>query len=241
MKKWYKFSLIGLFAVSFMSSLVINMPAWLMGTIIHRYSQNRLDIINERGSFWNGQALLIGEDASGKNAIPLMMVNWKIKLGISNFININLSSSSQTIANLDLTKNGLQLSKVNLSLSLDQLSPFLGNLNSLNLSGNVHVTADKLLAGKKMQGVIVVKLDDVGSGMSPVNPIGSYNVNFDLSSMGINISSNPNSVIDVSGSGNVKSLVLNSKVQADKKEKLLQFMTMTGVPQADGSYQMKAF
>ena len=55
-------------------------------------------------AFWNGRALLIGEDASGKNAIPLMMVNWKIKLGISNFININLSSSSQTIVNLDLTK-----------------------------------------------------------------------------------------------------------------------------------------
>jgi hypothetical protein len=169
------------------------------------------------------------------------MVNWKIKLGISKFININLSSSSQVIANLDLTKNGLELSKVNLSLSLDQLSPFLGNLNSLNLSGNVHVTADKLLAGKKMQGTIAVKLDDVGSGMSPVNPIGSYNVNFDLSSMGITISSNPDSVINVSGSGSVKSLVLNSKVQANKKEKLLQFMTMTGIPQADGSYQMKAF
>jgi hypothetical protein len=77
--------------------------------------------------------------------------------------------------------------------------------------------------------------------MSPVNPIGSYNVNFDLSSMGITISSNPDSVIDVSGSGNIKNLVLNSKVQPDKKEKLLQFMTMTGIPQADGSYQMKAF
>jgi hypothetical protein len=241
MKKWHKFSLIGLFVVSFMVSIVINMPAWLMGSIIHHYSQNRLDVINERGSFWNGRALLIGEDASGKSAIPLMMVNWKIKLGVSKLININLSSSNQTIANLDLTKSGLQLSKVNLSLSLDQLTPFLGNLNSLNLSGNVHVTADKISAGSKMQGTVLVKLDDVGSGMSPVNPIGSYNVNFDLSSMGITISSNPNSVIDVSGSGNVKNLVLNSKVQPDKKEKLLQFMTMTGIPQADGSYQMKAF
>ena len=60
------------------------------------------------------------------------------------------------------------------------------------------------LAGKKMEGMIIVKLDDVGSGMSPVNPIGSYSVNFDLSTMGINISSNPNSVIDVSGNGSVK-------------------------------------
>ncbi|MEN9946430.1 MAG: hypothetical protein RLZZ293_816, partial [Pseudomonadota bacterium] len=39
----------------------------------------------------------------------------------------------------------------------------------------------------------------------------------------------------------LNSLILNLKVQADKKEQLLQFMTMMGMPQADGSYQMKVF
>jgi hypothetical protein len=105
----------------------------------------------------------------------------------------------------------------------------------------VHLTANKIVVSNKMQGNIDVKLDNVASGMAPVNPIGSYHVALDLSNLGINIDSNSDSVITVNGSGSMNGLVLNSRVKADKKEQLLKFMTMLGIPQADGSYQFKVF
>lgn len=241
MKKWQKILLIVVFIVTFLSGIVLNIPAWMVGSLVYKYSQHKLDTINERGTFWNGQALLIAVDRQGKTAVPLLLIGWKIKLGLTKFIEINFNSSNQTIADAALTKTGLQINNVNLSLSLDQLTPLMDNLNSLSLSGNVHLTANKLLISNKMQGNIDVKLDSVASGMAPVNPIGSYQVGLDLSTMGINVSSDSSSIISVTGVGTMGGLVLNSRVRDDKKEQLLQFMTMLGIPQADGSYQLKAF
>jgi len=241
MKKWQKFLLITVFVFAFLSSIVLNIPAWMVGSLVYKYSQHKLDTINEHGTFWNGQALLIAIDKQGKTAVPLLQIGWKIKLGLTKFIDINFNSSNQTIANASLTKSGLLVDNVNLSLSLDQLTPLMDNLNSLSLSGNVHLTANKLLISNKMQGNINVKLDNVASGMAPVNPIGSYQVAVDLSNIGINVTSDSDSTINVTGVGTINGLVLSSRVRDDKKEQLLQFMTMLGIPQADGSYQLKVF
>ncbi|MBX9866686.1 MAG: type II secretion system protein N, partial [Burkholderiales bacterium] len=140
-----------------------------------------------------------------------------------------------------LSKAGLQVSNVNVDLSVDQLEPFLGNLSSMSLSGNVHVDASSLTLGKANLGTVNVKLEDVGSGISSVNPIGSYTLQINLANSSIDVNSSPDSVIGVTATGSMNSLTLNSTVQADKKEKLLQFMTMMGLPQADGSYKMKVF
>jgi hypothetical protein len=112
----------------------------------------------------------------------------------------------------------------------------------LNLSGNVHVNANSLEIGKKMNGSVNVQLSNVGSGISPVNPVGSYAVTMNLASGSLNVStSDPASVLTVTGDGSLSSLMLNSKVAPEKKDQLFQFMTMMGIPQADGSYQMKVF
>lgn len=227
--------------VIFLASIVINTPAWIMGAMLEHYSANRVSTLNEQGSFWNGSALLQANDKVSKKTVPIIMVGWQIKFGFKKFVTINLTASNQTIAAISLTKNGIAVNNVNLALSLDQLTPFMGNLNTLNLSGSVRLSADNLLIGKKMQGNVNLTLNNVGSGISPINPIGSYQVSIDLASQALEVSTtDSNSVISVTGTGSINSLILNSKVQPDKKEQLLQFMTMMGIPQADGSYQLKA-
>jgi hypothetical protein len=140
-----------------------------------------------------------------------------------------------------LIKSGLDIQNVDLNLGMDQLVAFAGNLSTLNLSGSVHVTSTNLHLGKTNNGILNASLDSIGSGMSPINPIGNYSIGFDLSNMGINVSSNSGSVISVTGTGNINGLALNAKVSDDKKEQMLQFMTMMGLPQADGSYLLKVF
>ena len=241
MNKLKKIAIYLVFIFGFFYSIIINTPAWVLGSLISHYSQGRVSTSNEQGSFWNGQALLMAHDGSGKIVVPLMMVGWNIKLGFSKFIAVNLTASNKTIANASLNKAGISLNNVNLGLSLDQLTPFLGNLNALNLSGNVRINADNLSIGKQMNGTINIQLQNVGSGISPVNPIGSYSVSLNLNNSAVNVNTSSDSVITVTGDGNLNSLMLNSRVQADKKDKLLQFMTMMGIPQLDGSYQLKVF
>ena len=241
MKNWKKILVVILFVILFAGSLIINIPAWVIGSLLNHYTQGRVGTTRETGTFWNGGALLYAADKDAKTSVPLLMVGWHIKFGLSKFIDIEFNASNKTIARAALTKKGVDVSDLNLSMSLDQLTPLLGNLNSLGLSGNVHVTAANLLLSKTNQGNINVKLEDVGSAIAPVNPIGSYMVDFNLANTSIDVSSDGDSVINVTASGNLNSLVLTSKIQPDKKTQLLQFMTMMGIPQADGSYQMKVF
>ena len=241
MSKLQRVSIICLISVSFIGGLIVYMPAWLVGSLAYKYSGHRISTSNEQGSFWNGGAMLMASDSNGKTFVQIMRIKWKIKLGLSKFIEVNFTSSDKSIANVSLSKAGLQVSNVNVDLSVDQLEPFLGNLSSMSLSGNVHVDASSLTLGKTNVGTINVKLEDVGSGISPVNPIGSYTLQLNLASSSIDVSSSTDSVIGVTATGSMNSLTLNSTVQADKKDKLLQFMTMMGLPQADGSYKMKVF
>ncbi len=241
MSKLQRILTICLLVFSFVGGLIMYMPAWLVGSLADKYSEHRVSTSNEKGTFWNGGAMLMASDSDGKNLVQVTRINWKVKLGFSKFIDINFTSSDRTIANVSLTGKGLQVSNVNLNLSMDQLEPFLGNLSSMGLSGNVHVNASSLSLGKANTGTINVKLEDVGSSISPVNPVGSYDVQLNLANSGIDVVSSPDSVISVKANGTMKGLTLNSTVQADKKEKLLQFMTMMGLPQPDGSYQMKVF
>lgn len=227
--------------IIFMAGIIIKAPAWLVGSLLSKYSQNHLVTRNENGTFWNGGALLVASDGTDKKYVPLIHIDWKIKLGLSKFVTINFDSYGQNVAVVVLDKTGLNISNVNFSLAMEQLEAFAGNLGTLNLSGNVNVTADKLSLGKKNSGTIDVSLNGIGSGMSPVNPIGSYKLSFDLSNQALNVSTAGDSVINVTGDGNLTGLSLHARVNEDKKEQMLQFMTMMGLPQSDGSYLLKVF
>lgn len=239
MKRWQKTILVSIFILGFIGSIMLNMPAWLVGSLLSHYTQGRVATANEHGTFWNGKALLYAQDSMGKSAIPLLAIGWKIRLGFSKFIDIDFTVSDHTVAKADLTKAGLAVSNVDLSLSLDQLAPLMGNLNSLGLSGNVHVMTKQVVLNKKMQGNLNINLDNVGSSMAPLNPLGSYQVKVDLATNSLNIASNPDSVISISGAGNFSNLTLSTKVQDNKKDQLIQFVTMLGIPQPDGSYKLK--
>lgn len=239
--RFKKVMYIMLLVIIFMAGIIIKAPAWLVGSLLSKYSQHHLVTRNENGTFWNGGALLVASDGTDKKYVPLMRINWKIKLGLSKFVTINFDSYGQNVALVVVDKNGLNISNVNFSLAMEQLEAFAGNLGTLNLSGNVHVSAGNLSLGKKNSGTVNVSLNGIGSGMSPINPIGNYELNFDISNLSLNVATTGDSVISVTGNGSANNLSLNARVSDDKKEQMLQFMTMMGVPQGDGSYLLKVF
>ncbi|RTK97083.1 MAG: hypothetical protein EKK64_02195 [Neisseriaceae bacterium] len=221
--------------------MVAEMPAWLVGTIFSHYTDGRLITRNEAGSFWHGSALLVAVSENKKIQEPLMRVNWDLKLGLSKFVTLDLKSYNKNVANIFIDKNGANVNNVDMSLAINQLTIFLENLNSLNLTGNIKVNANNILIAKKMSGNIQVNLGNIGSGMSPVNPLGSYNLTMDLSNMSINVNSSGGNALSIDGSGNTTHLELTAKVDPDKRDDMLQFMTMVGVPQGDGAYVLKVY
>lgn len=233
----------GVFAVIvFCSSVFIyKLPAWFLGVLTSKYTDSRLITREEYGTFWNGSALLVASDKDNKKNVPLRRIDWTVQIGFKNFVTLNVKSSGSQLASITLQKDGVHVDGVNMVLSIEQLIGFATNLSTIGLFGDVNVTANGIILSKTNKGQINVSLNSIGSSMSPLNPLGSYTVSFNLANNQLNVQSSGDSILNISGNGNTNSLSLNASVKEDSQDQMLQFMTMMGVPQGDGSYLLKVF
>jgi hypothetical protein len=226
----------------FLYTTIKNIPTSLLTLLVNKYSQHKISIYNNIGTFWHGKGLIVVTDEKNKVLAPLVLVNWDITFNFTKYININFKVGNDNILNVYLDKSGINLSNLNLSLSISQVSEIFSLIKNLGLSGNLVLKSNKInFINNKLNGIFEVSLNYLSSAISPVNPLGSYKVLIDLEKNIIKVSTNNDSVLKVYGEGNFNSLVLNSKVEEIKKEKMLQFMTMMGIPKSDGSYELKIF
>ncbi|MDQ5920946.1 MAG: ral secretion pathway protein [Pseudomonadota bacterium] len=230
-----------LFGIVFIFTLVYNIPSWTLGSLISRESQGRLKLYDTQGTFWSGSGLLVAFSARLDTSAPLILLNWKIKLGLTKFIDIQFNAGNKLIADLYINKSGINLDRVDVSLSITQVEQLFDIVKDMGISGNIKLTTDHVQIGKTMSGQFKINLDNLSSGISLINPLGSYAVELFMDTGRIAVDSNPNAVLIVNGSGTVNSLTLSARINPNNREDMLQFITILGVPKSDGSYQLKVF
>lgn len=236
-----KYILGSLFVIVFLISLINNIPTWILGSAINKYSEGRLSLYDQQGTFWHGSGLLVASEPKLQQSAPLLLIDWHIRMGFSKFVDIKFTIGNTQIADIYLNKTGLNLDKLNLSLSISQVSQLSSIVKDLSLSGNINIATDHLSLGKKTNGLFHLTLSNVSSSLSPVNPLGTYKVEFNASSGAIEVSSSGGSALILNGTGNVNGLSLSAKIDESKKEQLIQFITIMGAPKANGSYELKIF
>jgi general secretion pathway protein N len=245
--RFRKYLIIAGCAIVFFATLIINIPAWVLNSPLTKYSHNQLRLYNLSGSFWNGSGLLVASSASKQNkigAVPLIHISWKISLGLSKYVDVSLFLDQHKIADVYLDKSGLNIDNLSLSLSVSQVSRLSNVVDDLKVSGSLQIKAKHLLVtGKTQSGVMNITAKNISSGISPVNPLGTYLVNVDLNGDKINVTtdSNENSVLTLNGSGTLSTLTLKASVNQEKAEKMKTFITLMGVPNADSTYDLKLF
>ena len=220
---------------------VYSTPTWVLSYFVNKYSQHTLDITNQNGTFWKGHGLLVIINPRVKGAVPLMNIDWQIKLGMKKFVQVDLSSFNNTIANISIDKKGLNISNLSLIFSLSQTSQMLETLHSLDLAGTIKVTSVNgiNITPKGFQGSVDADIYHLSSTISPLNPLGDYHATIALDTGSINVSTTNDAIIKIDGSGSMKGLSLNATVQPEQKDKLLQFMVMFGDPVGDNQYVLK--
>ena len=240
-KFFNKYTMGAIFIVGFIVSLIVNIPAFVLANQIKAYSQEKLALYNTRGTFWNGSGLLVAVDKKISKSAPLLMLNWDVSLGLKKFIDIKFTIGKTVIAEVYANKNGINLDNLNLSLSISQVSRLFALIHDLGLSGNIHINTSSIHLGGKVLGVVKVNLSNVSSSLSPVNPLGTYNVSLDMVDGKIIVSSLEGGTLMLKGSGDLNALTLNARVSADKQNQMTQFITFMGIPLSDGSYDLKIF
>jgi hypothetical protein len=234
------------FITIFVGVMIVNTPAWVLNSPLTKYSRGQLKLYNLSGSFWNGSGLLVASASSKHNktgAVPLIHLSWKVSLGLSKYMNVQLLLDQRNVANVYLDKHGLSIDNLDISLSISQISRLSDIIDDLKIAGNLQLKAKHILIAGKQTGTMDMIAKNVSSGMSPVNPLGSYNIKINLDGGKIDIATNDDdsTVLNLNGSGTFNALTVKASVSNEKAEKMKTFITLMGIPNPDGTYNLKLF
>lgn len=170
-------------------SVLAFLPAAWLGSIVETRTGGRLTLGDAQGTLWRGSAFVGGAPGQGGEVTPLLpgRFSWRLSpLVLLGQVDLELENSealSQPV-NVSGSWSEWQVSPAQLLLPAERLSGLGAPLNTLAPSGEVKLNWSALQLARAGQGVdvngrTVLLLGDMGSRMSPVKPLGSYEMTMD--------------------------------------------------------------
>lgn len=176
--------------VTVFATVLMFLPASWLGMLVEKQSQGRLSLGDVQGSFWQGSAF-IGV-AAGKTGpvTPLFpgRFQWRISpLLMLGQIKAELENSAALSAPVKIAGNfsQWQVSPSVLLLPPERLEGLGAPLNTIGPTGLLHLSWNELLFSRKneqlsMTGHMQLEMAEMASRLSPIKPLGSYQMAFDL-------------------------------------------------------------
>ena len=170
-------------------TVLLFFPATWMAAMIEKQTAGRLTLGDARGTLWRGSAF-IGGAAGGSDAVtPLLpgRFSWRLSptvlLGMVDAELENPEALSQPIRVTGSWRQW-QVSPAEILLPAERLAALGAPLNTVQPSGQMRLSWGLLqlarLDGKiEVAGAMNLEMNDLASRLSPVKPLGSYNLAFD--------------------------------------------------------------
>jgi general secretion pathway protein N len=179
----------GLIALAVALTILAFLPAAWLGPMVERQTGGRLTLGDAQGTLWRGSAFVGGAAGSGGAVTPLLpgRFNWRLSpLLLLGQVNMDLAND-QALAQPVRITGGLsqwQVSAGQLLLPAEGLSGLGAPLNTLALTGTIRLSWNLLDIARQgnavaVNGRTVLALTDMGSRMSPIKPLGSYEMTMD--------------------------------------------------------------
>jgi general secretion pathway protein N len=164
-------------------------PAAWLAPVIERHTDARLTLGDAQGTLWRGSAFLGGAPGPGGAVTPLFpgRFTWSVSpLILLGRVNIALSNPDALVQPVSVTGSWSQwqVNAGELILPAESLSGLGAPLNTMAPSGRMRLSwnvLDLARAGQSVSvtGRTVLTMADMGSRVSPVNPLGSYEMAMD--------------------------------------------------------------
>lgn len=178
-----------LVALAVLATVLAFLPAAWLGPLVERQTGGRLTLGDAQGTLWRGSAFVGGAPGEGGAVTPLLpgRFAWRLSpLVVFGQVDVTLENP-QALANpvrVSGSWSQWQVSSGELLLPAEGLSGLGAPLNTLAPSGTIRLawnTLDLLRQTNSVivQGRTVLSMSNMGSRMSPVNPLGSYEMTMD--------------------------------------------------------------
>jgi general secretion pathway protein N len=180
---------LALVALAVVVTILAFLPATWLGQIVERQTGGRLTLGDAQGTLWNGSAFLGGAAGEGGAVTPLLpgRFAWHLSpLVLVGHVAMRVENS-QALAQpvtIDGSWSRWQVSPGELLLPADRLAGLGAPLNTLAPTGAIKLVWNTLDVARQGQAVAltgrtVLTMTDMGSRMSPIRPLGSYEMVMD--------------------------------------------------------------
>lgn len=170
-------------------TVLLFFPATWMAAMVERQSAGRLTLGDAQGTLWRGSAF-IGGAASGSDAVTPLLPGrfaWRLSpLVLLGSVHVELENAAALSQVITVSGNWRQwhISPAAILLPAERLAALGAPLNTVQPSGQLHLSWEPLqLANQNGQievtGTMNLALIDIASRLSPVKPLGSYNLALD--------------------------------------------------------------
>ena len=230
-------------------TVLLFFPATWMAAMIEKQTAGRLTLGDARGTLWGGSAF-IGGAASGSDAVtPLLpgRFSWHLSpvilLGSVEAELENAEALSQPVSVTGSWRQW-QVSPAEILLPAERLAALGAPLNTVQPSGQMRLSWGLLqlarLDGKiEVAGAMNLEMNDLASRLSPVKPLGSYNLAFDWRGTQADVALKTiTGPMLLSGSGIFSNgrLQFSGKAEAEagQEERLANFLNLLGQRRKEG-------
>ena len=224
-------------------------PAAWMAATVEKQTAGRLTLGDAHGTLWRGSAF-IGGAASGSDAVtPLLpgRFSWRLSpMVLLGSIDAELENPEALSQPISVTGSWQQwqVSPGAILLPAERLAALGAPLNTVQPSGQMRLSWELLQLTRQdgkieATGAMNMEMNDLASRMSPVKPLGSYNLAFDWRGLQADVTlKTVKGPMLLSGSGmfNDGRLQFSGKAEAEagQEERLANFLNLLGQRRKEG-------
>jgi general secretion pathway protein N len=180
---------LALVALAVALTVLAFLPAAWLGQAVEQQTGGRLTLGDAQGTLWNGSAFLGGAPGQGGTVTPLLPGRFAWRLSPLVLVGrVDLQVANPQALAQPVTVAGSwsqwQVSPGQLLLPAEGLAGLGAPLNTLAPSGTIKLNWNTLEVARQGQGVAltgrtVLSMTDMGSRLSPIKPLGSYEMAMD--------------------------------------------------------------
>jgi general secretion pathway protein N len=183
------FAWIALPTLAVILTVLAFLPAAWLGPMVEHQTGGRLTLGDAQGTLWRGSAFVGGAPGAGGSVTPLLpgRFSWRLSpLVLFGDVSMDLANDQALAQPVHISGSWSQwqVSAGQLLLPAEGLAGLGAPLNTLALTGTIKLSWNLLDIARQgntvaVSGRTVLSLTDMGSRMSPIKPLGSYEMAMD--------------------------------------------------------------
>jgi general secretion pathway protein N len=165
------------------------LPATWMASMLESQSAGRLTLGDAQGTLWRGSAFIGVAPGINEPVTPLLpgRFSWRLSpLVLAGRVNADLENPEAMTLPITVTGSWRQwqVSRATILLQAERLTGLGAPLNTIQPSGQMQLSWNSLQLvrqGRTIEvfGAMNLEMKDIASRLSPVKPLGAYNLAFD--------------------------------------------------------------